>query len=293
MDQTLCERAVAVLRRLTAMRGMDGEYAIHYWGGSPNHPDNPYHRHSFMECCYVVSGSGEYRDGEESHRIGPGDLFASRPGVYHQIHRGEKLFLLWVAFEPAAGISAERERRWREWAGSASYLLRSAGTGHPAGAAWRGLYGAAAEGMSAETLQAWADALISSMCDAFTAHRPLSPMRAGPEQLLERAKRFVADNLDQPLQLQMTARTLHISARHCSRLFAKYEGMSYTQYVNQQRIETAKALLRSGSVSIKEVAERTGFGSVHYFTRMFAARTGMTPGAYRDLPSDLPVGRQE
>jgi len=47
------------------------------------------------------------------------------------------------------------------------------------------------------------------------------------------------------------------------------------------RLDAAEHLLMTSSLSISEVAERTGFASAQYFNRCFVKRYGMTPGAWK------------
>jgi AraC family L-rhamnose operon transcriptional activator RhaR len=92
---------------------------------------------------------------------------------------------------------------------------------------------------------------------------------------------FIRDNLDQPLSLGMVAAYLNVSRRHLSRLFSEGIHESFTGFIRKERVRQAAHLLGSTDLSIKEIAERTGFGSVHYFSRIFAREQKQTPGRYR------------
>ena len=48
-------------------------------------------------------------------------------------------------------------------------------------------------------------------------------------------------------------------------------------YLISLRIARARELIREGERSFTEIAEATGFGTLHYFSRVFRARTGRTP----------------
>jgi AraC family transcriptional regulator len=56
-------------------------------------------------------------------------------------------------------------------------------------------------------------------------------------------------------------------------------GCSLHQYVTEQRLERAKALLIGGKHSIAEVAALTGFVDQSHLHRYFKRRYGVTPGA--------------
>jgi AraC family L-rhamnose operon transcriptional activator RhaR len=109
-----------------------------------------------------------------------------------------------------------------------------------------------------------------------------SPVRATAEHTVRRAKQYIRDNLDGNLALPEVARQLNLSERHLSRLFASNILETYTDVVKRERIRAAEALLLRSELPIKDIAERVGFSSVHYFTRIFAARKGLPPAAFRD-----------
>ncbi|STO11878.1 Bacillibactin transport regulator [[Flavobacterium] thermophilum] len=58
--------------------------------------------------------------------------------------------------------------------------------------------------------------------------------------------------------------------------------MTFRQWLTNRRLEEAKRLLRQTDLSIKEIAEQTGFRTAHYLTRVFKAELNETPTAYRD-----------
>ena len=68
--------------------------------------------------------------------------------------------------------------------------------------------------------------------------------------------------------------------------FKQLTGVTFTAYLNRVRIERACELLRSESrLSINEVAARCGYNSASQFISTFEKLMGLTPGAYRKLPS--------
>ena len=50
-------------------------------------------------------------------------------------------------------------------------------------------------------------------------------------------------------------------------------------YIEQRRIEYAKVLLASSSLSVGEIGERVGFGSGMYFSNVFRKAEGISPSA--------------
>ena len=67
---------------------------------------------------------------------------------------------------------------------------------------------------------------------------------------------------------------------YINRIFKKTTGKTIFVYLNELRIEQAKQLLSNGIYSISNVAEKTGFHDVYYFSKVFKKYAGITPGAY-------------
>jgi AraC-like DNA-binding protein len=113
---------------------------------------------------------------------------------------------------------------------------------------------------------------------------------AGTTAYLAAARRHVDDRLSDPsLSAASIAAAVGISPRHLSRAFASV-GITVPQYVLGRRLEAARAMLHrpdAAAMTIAEVAERCGFGSVTHFSRSFALRFG-------DRASDVRrYGRQQ
>ncbi|HIK39474.1 helix-turn-helix domain-containing protein [Thermoleptolyngbya sp. M55_K2018_002] len=101
------------------------------------------------------------------------------------------------------------------------------------------------------------------------------------QQQLLQVLDYLNDHLDQEIKLADLANLLGISQFHFSRLFKQSVGLSPYQYLLQQRIETAKRLLKQTDDSIMEIALSCGFNSHSHLTQQFRKLTGITPSRYR------------
>jgi transcriptional regulator GlxA family with amidase domain len=72
-----------------------------------------------------------------------------------------------------------------------------------------------------------------------------------------------------------------LSARQVTRLFSDEVGVAPARYVEQVRIEAARAMLETGDETIEVVARRAGFGSPESLRRAFTRHLGVAPSAYR------------
>jgi AraC-like DNA-binding protein len=64
-------------------------------------------------------------------------------------------------------------------------------------------------------------------------------------------------------------------------LFHRETGLTFSDYVMRQRIETAGNMLRYSDYSSTEISEILAFSSQSYFIRCFRKVYGMTPSEYR------------
>jgi AraC-like DNA-binding protein len=100
-------------------------------------------------------------------------------------------------------------------------------------------------------------------------------------RLLRRARDQMDREYAQPLDVPALARTALMSPAHFSRRFrAAYSETPYS-YLMTRRIERAKALLRSGDMSVTEVCFAVGCTSLGSFSTRFTELVGETPSAYR------------
>lgn len=94
----------------------------------------------------------------------------------------------------------------------------------------------------------------------------------------EREKPYLNDDL----RLTDLQRVFLISRSYLSQLFNKELGMSFSDYVNQFRVEESKRLMDAEPLaSIQEIAERSGFHSMSTFRRAFIKQTGIVPSEYK------------
>lgn len=88
--------------------------------------------------------------------------------------------------------------------------------------------------------------------------------------------------LREDLRLTDLQRIFPISRSYLSQVFNRELGQSFSDYVNQFRIEESRRIMESEPLtSIQEVAERSGFHSISTFRRAFLKYTGTIPSEYK------------
>ncbi|MNI44130.1 Bifunctional transcriptional activator/DNA repair enzyme AdaA [compost metagenome] len=83
------------------------------------------------------------------------------------------------------------------------------------------------------------------------------------------------------LQLQDLARQFHMNSAYLGQLFRKETGRSFSEYLNDKRIEAAKGLLKRTELKISDVAAQVGFSNTDYFIDKFKGIVGVLPSVYK------------
>lgn len=99
---------------------------------------------------------------------------------------------------------------------------------------------------------------------------------------LETVKRLVEERFREELSRAEAAHLLNLDEASFSRFFRRGFGTSFVDFVASFRVRHAAALLGNRrDLSLSEIAEQSGFGSVTSFHRQFRKRLGTTPDSYR------------
>lgn len=106
-----------------------------------------------------------------------------------------------------------------------------------------------------------------------------------PKKQEERAitgiTRYLQEHLAEEVSLSVLAEEFHLNPQYISQLFKNEIGVGFLTYLTNIRIEKAKKLLLSTSLSVAEIAEKSGYGDYRVFTKVFKKSEGITPSQYR------------
>ena len=119
--------------------------------------------------------------------------------------------------------------------------------------------------------------LLSAILNAIRAH----VTRSGYSELTENILAFIHENYKRVLPLSEIAAAMNYSVAHCDWVFKRDIGVSIVHYLIDYRIVKAKEFLIENVISLKEIAEQTGFGECNYLSRQFKQRTGVSPLRFR------------
>ena len=111
------------------------------------------------------------------------------------------------------------------------------------------------------------------------------------ERVITLITRYLQEHLAQDVSLSVLAEEFHLNAQYISQLFKNEIGVGFLAYLTSIRMEKAKKLLVSTSLSVAEVAEQSGYGDYRVFTKVFKKTEGITPSQYRRDFLDETSGR--
>lgn len=98
--------------------------------------------------------------------------------------------------------------------------------------------------------------------------------------LIENALRYVKEHLTENLTLERVAEAMSLSPIYFHNTFKFAVGMTLRDYVEEQRIRKAIALLQTTDFSLAKIAYECGFSSQSYFSSVFKRRMKTTPRKY-------------
>ena len=99
--------------------------------------------------------------------------------------------------------------------------------------------------------------------------------------VVKQALSYIEQHYKEKLQLTDVAEKVYVSHWHLSKLLNS-TGKSFSDLLNEVRIENAKKLMEDSSLHIADISERVGFADTAHFSRVFKKYTGMSAGEYRN-----------
>jgi AraC family transcriptional regulator len=116
-------------------------------------------------------------------------------------------------------------------------------------------------------------------------------MASGHRPEIERALRFIGENLGRPISVAEVARAAHLSEFHLHRVFHASVGESVGRFVTRRRLELAAlSLAYRPERTVTEIALSSGYSSSSNFSKAFAAYFGCSPSQVRTPEQGLPPG---
>lgn len=103
----------------------------------------------------------------------------------------------------------------------------------------------------------------------------------GEKRLFKKSIRHINESYGNPIRITELAKMENVSMTTYNFHFKRQMGMSPTQYILTLRMHSAKELLKSSKISVRDISAMVGYDDFNFFTKVFKKYTGQSPSAYR------------
>ena len=101
------------------------------------------------------------------------------------------------------------------------------------------------------------------------------------QRVIAAITRYLREHLESEISLSVLSEEFHMNPQYISQLFKNEIGVGFLTYLTSIRMEKAKSLLLTTSLSVAEIAEETGYNDYRVFTKVFKKTEGITPSQFR------------
>jgi AraC-like DNA-binding protein/ligand-binding sensor protein len=130
------------------------------------------------------------------------------------------------------------------------------------------------------------DSIVKLLC-IFAEHlsiisNQIVVQRASEEPpMIAKARHYIETHKTEPISLGQVAKAVNMSTFYFCKMFKRFTGMNFTEYLSRVRLEKAKNLLLNRNLNVSEIAYEVGFQSLTHFNRVFKKFVGQSPTEFR------------
>lgn len=128
---------------------------------------------------------------------------------------------------------------------------------------------------STEQVLAWLQEFTQHLAALFNERR-----KDYKNHIVTNVRRYITEHISERLSLNEVAAVFGISPNYLSQLFGKYNDTGFSEYVSTCKVNEAKRLLGEEHLKVYEVADRLGYDSAFYFSKVFKRIEGISPTDY-------------
>lgn len=242
-----------------------------------------YHAHDFLEISLVLEGESEYFfEDLPKTTIRAGQVLLFNPGYHHterhikqtshQLHIGIKNFTLqglprdtFPHKSPILNLGRHQQN-----------VLQIA---------WRLLEELYQDAPETQVLR---KILISEMLvhilrglDDTNERQPtsLTSRQQRQQKIVDETIYFLENHFTEEISLEQLAQAQFVSPAYLSRLFKDIVGESPINYLIKLRLSEAEHLIKTTTLSIKQIAQATGYQDAYHFSKSFKKQFGIAPSS--------------
>lgn len=98
--------------------------------------------------------------------------------------------------------------------------------------------------------------------------------------VINRAQRFISENVREKLSVPMVAKEAGVSPSYLTALFHKNLQISPGEYIRRIKLQESRQMIREGKLNFTEISQLLQYSTVHHFSRQFKEKFGITPTQY-------------
>ena len=131
-------------------------------------------------------------------------------------------------------------------------------------------------------------AMLKSICfgimsDTLLCAKNISLKNSAAFSSIRKGIMYLENDPVQDKRISEIAEMCNVSESGFSRLFKLYSGYAPGEYRLNEKINRAKKLLSSHTMTVEEVSSSLGFTECGYFCKLFKKKTGVSPGKYMNM----------
>ena len=100
--------------------------------------------------------------------------------------------------------------------------------------------------------------------------------------VVERINKIIENKYMEDIDIRKISNEIYLTPNYISLIYKKETGESIIEHLTRIRMEIAKELLRTTEVKVSEIAEKVGYESQFYFSKVFKKYTGIHPTKFRE-----------
>ncbi len=254
---------------------------------------HPVHNHNHYEIIFITRGTGDHYLSGTKYRYQAGSLFLLAPCDYHHFEIGEETEFVFIKFtnmyfshtanpHPQKNLHRDIETLFIQAGNQPWPIINSPDDVKKLHSIvdlilneWRNV-----KKQGNETIFFMLQALISVI------RRNMQNYSLAPGQSKEKITEILnyihlhIQSMDS-LQAVNLAKLFGFSNKYLGIFFKTHVGLSLRDYITRYKIQVIKNLLRSSSLSLKEISYEMGFTDLSHFNKFFKSQLHINPSAYR------------
>ncbi|MBQ5999300.1 MAG: AraC family transcriptional regulator [Treponema sp.] len=107
-----------------------------------------------------------------------------------------------------------------------------------------------------------------------------SPSALKKNERLKKIISYIQENFSDPITVHEVAELVDLSESRFMKMFKSQTGLTFIQYLNDLRLESAASELLQKNKSVTQISLDNGFESTSYFISLFKKKFGTSPAIY-------------